>query len=271
MDALLDHGKIVADTVESDLDAARADMQALPMRRSPCSTSRDQLRPKACPRSAIRLRRCSARSSTSRNCSHRADSNASHCRWTRRRRTTMPRSTQLVKADFLKRLWAHDPTLWSPIPRRRRSSKVARDGSTIAQHMLESVPNSQKFRQRHGAEVRIRRRLRNGRQFARAGRDERNLRSMKARTLPELLRARFDVPAADQRTRRTNSYRRRRSSSFRARAVRPPNPMRSTTTSKRKSARSSARRLPAATSSPSPILGRRSKPKPKRPDSRLLR
>lgn len=50
-----------------------------------------------------------------------------------------------IGADFLKKLWAKDPTLWSSDPAHESIIKHALGWLTIPQHLLESVANLQSF------------------------------------------------------------------------------------------------------------------------------
>ncbi|HTX58890.1 MAG TPA: bifunctional transaldolase/phosoglucose isomerase [Verrucomicrobiae bacterium] len=51
----------------------------------------------------------------------------------------------LAKADFLKRLWAHDPTLWSNDPAHQAIIKKSLGWLDIPQHILECVPDVEAF------------------------------------------------------------------------------------------------------------------------------
>ena len=52
---------------------------------------------------------------------------------------------ELSKADFLKKLWAKDPTLWSNDPAHAEIIKKALGWLDIPQHLLEEVANLQRF------------------------------------------------------------------------------------------------------------------------------
>ncbi len=52
---------------------------------------------------------------------------------------------QLAGADFLKRIWAHDPSLWSTDPAAVDIIKKSLGWLDIQQHMLEEVPGLRKF------------------------------------------------------------------------------------------------------------------------------
>ena len=120
LDALLDHGKVVPDTVESDSarrsrrDARAARSEDLALRGNRSTAGRGR-------RTLLRFVRRTAwvRSSTSRSCSLRAARSASGFRLEHHKRHMTARSDRLASADFLKRLWAHDATLWSSDPARR--------------------------------------------------------------------------------------------------------------------------------------------------------
>ena len=140
LDALLDHGKIVADTVETDLDEARATSCArCKMRRSRSSTSPHNLQVEgvtlfsdsfAALLGAIVYKQ------------KLLESGGSGTRAAGARRLAAAferRSNELASADFLKRIWAHDATLWSNDPDRSPRSSRSRSGwLDIQQHMLEA-------------------------------------------------------------------------------------------------------------------------------------
>jgi transaldolase / glucose-6-phosphate isomerase len=144
MDALLDHGTIVADTVESDLDAARADLKALAdakislfdvcakLQTEGVSSFSDSF---AALLGAIVYKQKVLASGAERVAISMGSSQAHYD----------AALDQLAKADFLKRLWAHDATLWSNDPETADIVKKSLGWLDIAQHMLESVPNLTKF------------------------------------------------------------------------------------------------------------------------------
>jgi transaldolase/glucose-6-phosphate isomerase len=144
MDALLDHGTIVADTVESDLDAARADLQALAdakislfdvcvkLQTEGVSSFSDSF---AALLGAIVYKQKVLASGLERVALSMNSAQAHYD-------TALD---SLAKADFLKRLWAHDPTLWSADPAVAAIVKTSLGWLDIAQHMLESVPNLNTF------------------------------------------------------------------------------------------------------------------------------
>jgi transaldolase/glucose-6-phosphate isomerase len=145
LDALLDHGKIVADTVESDLDAARQVMQALQDAKISLFEVTDQLQTEgvtsfsdsfAALLGAIVYKQKLLASGGAERIKLSMGNAQPHFD---------AALAQLVKDDFLKRLWGLDPTLWSSSPQAADIIKRSLGWLTIPQHMLESVPELRKF------------------------------------------------------------------------------------------------------------------------------
>jgi transaldolase/glucose-6-phosphate isomerase len=144
MDALLDHGKVVADTVESDLDAARADLQGLADAKislfDVCVKLQTEGVSSFCDSFAALLGAIVYKQKLLESGQERValSMNSAQAHYDAALDT-------LAKADFLKRLWAHDPTLWSADPAVAAIVKKSLGWLDIAQHMLESVPNLTAF------------------------------------------------------------------------------------------------------------------------------
>jgi transaldolase/glucose-6-phosphate isomerase len=145
LDALLDHGKIVADTVESDLDAARQAMQALQDAKISLFEVTDQLQTEgvtsfsdsfAALLGAIVYKQKLLASGGAERVKLAMGNAQPHFD---------AALAQLVKSDFLKRLWGLDPTLWSSTQQAADIIKRSLGWLTIPQHMLESVPELRKF------------------------------------------------------------------------------------------------------------------------------
>ncbi len=145
LDALLDHGKIVADTVETDLDGARQVMQALQDAKISLFEVTDQLQTEgvtsfsdsfaALLGAIVYKQKLLASGGAERiNLSMGSAQPGFDAALDR-----------LVKDDFLKRLWALDPTLWSSSQQAADIIKRSLGWLTIPQHMLESVPELRKF------------------------------------------------------------------------------------------------------------------------------
>ncbi len=144
MDALLDHGKVVPDTVESGLDAARADLQALADAKislfDVCVKLQTEGVSSFCDSFAALLGAIVYKQKLLESGQERValSMNSAQAHYDAALDT-------LAKADFLKRLWAHDPTLWSADPAVAAIVKKSLGWLDIAQHMLESVPNLTAF------------------------------------------------------------------------------------------------------------------------------
>ncbi|MEO7202424.1 MAG: bifunctional transaldolase/phosoglucose isomerase, partial [Candidatus Tumulicola sp.] len=145
LDALLDHGQIVADTVESDLDGARQVMQALQDAKISLFEVTDQLQTEgvtsfsdsfAALLGAIVYKQKLLASGGAERIKLSMGDAQPHFD---------AALAQLVKNDFLKRLWGLDPTLWSSSPQAADIIKRSLGWLTIPQHMLESVPELRKF------------------------------------------------------------------------------------------------------------------------------
>ncbi len=145
LDALLDHGTIVADTVESDLDAVQDVMRALQEAKISLFEVTEHLQVEgltlfsdsfAALLGAIVYKQKLLESGGADRV--RLSLGASQPHYD-------AALGKLVSADFLKRLWALDPTLWSNDPADAEIVKKSLGWLTIQQHMLESVPELKTF------------------------------------------------------------------------------------------------------------------------------
>jgi transaldolase/glucose-6-phosphate isomerase len=145
LDSLLDHGKIVPDTVESDLRGAMEVMRALQDARISLFDVTHQLQIEgvrlfsdsfAALLGAIVYKQKLLESGGAQRVvlALGASQNAYDMAL-----------EQLVSADFLKRLWAHDATLWSNDADAIAIIKKALGWLEIQQHMLEEVPGLKSF------------------------------------------------------------------------------------------------------------------------------
>jgi transaldolase/glucose-6-phosphate isomerase len=140
LEALLDHGNIVPDTVESDLDGARNVMRALQDAKISLFEVCADLQTEgvklfsdsfaALLGAIVYKQKLLASGGAERVAmtlgSSQGDYDAALDR--------------LAKADFLKRIWAHDPALWSSQPDDAAIIKKSLGWLDIQQHMLEEVP-----------------------------------------------------------------------------------------------------------------------------------
>ncbi len=131
---------------------------------------------------------------------------------------------KLAKGDFLKKLWAKDPSPWSSDPQAAEIIKHALGWLDIPQQTAGRRHRPGFVRARDRARIRSRRRARHGRKFARAGHSGRHVRT--DGRVPATSRARFDRSAADRKSSTKRSTSITRSSSSRARAARRPSPTR---------------------------------------------
>jgi transaldolase/glucose-6-phosphate isomerase len=145
IDALLDHGKIVADTVESDLDGVRDVMRALQDAKISLFEVTENLQVEgltlfsdsfAALLGAIVYKQKLLEADGAERVRLTLGSSQTHYE---------SALNALVSADFLNRLWAHDATLWSNDPSDAEIIKKSLGWLTIQQHMLESVPELRAF------------------------------------------------------------------------------------------------------------------------------
>jgi transaldolase/glucose-6-phosphate isomerase len=145
LDALLDHGKIVADTVETDLEAVREVMHGLQDAKISLFEVTENLQTEgltlfsdsfAALLGAIVYKQKLLASDGAERVRPSLGSSQAHYD---------SALESLASADFLNRLWTHDPTLWSTDPNDAEIIKKSLGWLTIQQHMLESVPELRSF------------------------------------------------------------------------------------------------------------------------------
>jgi transaldolase / glucose-6-phosphate isomerase len=145
LDALLDHGKIVPDTVESDLPGAQAVMRALQDAKISLFEVTQNLQVEgvtlfsdsfAALLGAIVYKQKLLESGGAQRVRLSLGAAQQHYEAAREK---------LASADFLKRLWAHDATLWSSDPDHIAIIKKSLGWLDIQQHMLEEVPKLRAF------------------------------------------------------------------------------------------------------------------------------
>ncbi len=144
LDALLDHGKIVADTVEYDLRSAQDDLRALQDAQISLFDVTAQLQTEgvtlfcdafAALLGAIVYKQKQLAMGAERVALALGPSQAHFDAALGR----------LAQGDFLKRIWNRDATLWSSDAARASGIKQSLGWLDVAQHMLESVPNLTRF------------------------------------------------------------------------------------------------------------------------------
>jgi transaldolase/glucose-6-phosphate isomerase len=145
LDALLDHGKIVPDTVESDLPAANEVMRGLQDAKISLFEVTHQLQVEgvqlfsdsfAALLGAIVYKQKLLESGGAERVRMSLGSS---------QQAYEAALDQLSTADFLKRIWAHDASLWSDDPDAVAIIKKSLGWLDIQQHMLEEVPGLKSF------------------------------------------------------------------------------------------------------------------------------
>ncbi len=146
LDALLDHGKVVPDTIHQGVDDARAVMSALQDAGISFFDVTHQLQVEGVKLfadswgallGAIVYKQKQLASGAERVSLHLGAANASY-------ETALD---TLAKNDFLKKLWAKDPSPWSNDPAAAEIIRHALGWLDIPQHLLEDVPDLLKFAQ----------------------------------------------------------------------------------------------------------------------------
>ncbi len=144
-DGLIDHGKVVPDTIESDLRGAADVMRALQDAKISLFDVTHQLQVEgvtlfsdsfAALLGAIVYKQKLLQSGGAERV--RLALNASQPAYD-------SALARLAEADFLKRIWAHDATLWSSDPEAAAIIKKSLGWLDIQQHMLEEVPGLKSF------------------------------------------------------------------------------------------------------------------------------
>ena len=144
LDALLDHGNVVADTVEADLDAARETMKALQDANISLFEATHQLQVEGVSSfadswgallGAIVYKQKQLKSGAERVAFSLGASRAHYD----------AALAKLASNDFLKKLWAKDPSPWSSDPADANTIKHALGWLTFPQHILEHIPDLLNF------------------------------------------------------------------------------------------------------------------------------
>ncbi len=145
LDALLDHGQIVPDTVESDLEGAHAVMRALQDAKISLFDVTHELQVEgvtlfsdsfaALLGAIVYKQKLLESGGAERVVLSLGSSQAAY-------QTALDR---LASEDFLKRIWAHDASLWSSDPADAAIVKKSLGWLDIPQHMLEEVPRLKSF------------------------------------------------------------------------------------------------------------------------------
>ena len=145
LDALLDHGVVVADTVETDLEAVQAVMRGLQDAKISLFEVTEQLQTEgvtlfsdsfAALLGAIVYKQKLLESEGAERVRLALGGSQPHYD---------AALNSLAEKDFLNRLWAHDPTLWSNDPADAEVIKKSLGWLAIQQHMLEFVPELRAF------------------------------------------------------------------------------------------------------------------------------
>ena len=145
LDALLDHGAIVADTVETDLEGVQAVMRGLQDAKISLFEVTEQLQTEgvtlfsdsfAALLGAIVYKQKLLESEGAERVRLALGGSQPHYD---------AALNSLAEKDFLNRLWAHDPTLWSNDPADAEVIKKSLGWLAIQQHMLEFVPELRAF------------------------------------------------------------------------------------------------------------------------------
>ncbi len=171
LDALLDHGTIVADTVESDLDAraSRRDARPSDAKISLFDVMHEAAEPRACRSSRDSFAALLGAIVYKQKLLASGGAERVRFRWARRSRTTMRRSNGWHRPTFssgsgrtTRALWSTDPDAAAII---KKSLGLARHPAAHARIGRRLCgPSAARAKQK----FRVRRRLRHGRQFARA-------------------------------------------------------------------------------------------------------
>ncbi|MBV8147565.1 MAG: bifunctional transaldolase/phosoglucose isomerase [Candidatus Eremiobacteraeota bacterium] len=145
LDALLDHGTIVSDTAEADLREAQDVMRALQDARISLFDVTEQLQVEgvklfadafAALLGAIVYKQKLLESGGAERIAFALGASQPH---------SDAALEKLATADFIKRIWAHDATLWSSEPDHVAIIKKSLGWLDIQQRMLESVPSLESF------------------------------------------------------------------------------------------------------------------------------
>ena len=149
LDALIDHGNIVPDTVETDLPGVYAIMKALQDAKISLFDVTEQLQTEGVTLFSDSFAALLGAIVYKQKLLEGGGADRVHLSLGPSQPSFDKALESLTSADFLTRLWAHDPTLWSSEPADAEIIKKSLGWLTIQQHMLESVPELRAF----GADV----------------------------------------------------------------------------------------------------------------------
>ncbi|MBV8371664.1 MAG: bifunctional transaldolase/phosoglucose isomerase, partial [Candidatus Eremiobacteraeota bacterium] len=145
MDALLDHGTVVADTVESDLPAANDVMRALRDAKISLFDVTEQLQVEGVTLFSDSFAALLGAIVYKQKLLESGGADRVRLALGPAQATFDSALASLSTADFLNRLWAHDPTLWSNEAAAAEIIKKSLGWLAIQQHMLEGVPELRAF------------------------------------------------------------------------------------------------------------------------------
>ncbi|HEY1428013.1 MAG TPA: bifunctional transaldolase/phosoglucose isomerase [Candidatus Tumulicola sp.] len=145
LDALLDHGNITADTVESDLDGARQVMQALQDAKISLFEVTAQLQTEGVTSFSDSFAALLGAIVYKQKLLSSGGGERVRLSLGNAQPDYDAALAKLVQNDFLKKLWAQDPSAWSSSPQAADIIKRSLGWLAVPQHMLESVPELRKF------------------------------------------------------------------------------------------------------------------------------
>ncbi|MFY9719000.1 MAG: bifunctional transaldolase/phosoglucose isomerase [Candidatus Cybelea sp.] len=145
LDALLDHGEVVADTVESDLRAANEQMRALQDAKISLFEVTHDLQVEGVGLFSDSFAALLGAIVYKQKLLESGGAERVQLALGDAKPLYDGALEELVSADFLKRIWAHDATLWSTQPDDIAVIKKSLGWLDIQQHMLEDVPGLRSF------------------------------------------------------------------------------------------------------------------------------
>ena len=145
LDALLDHGKIVPDTVESDLRAAAEVMRGLQEAKISLFDVTHELQTEGVQLFSDSFAALLGAIVYKQKLLESGGAQRVHLSLGKSEPAYDAALEKLASADFLKRIWAHDATLWSNQPEAEAIIKQALGWLDIQQHMLDEVAGLKSF------------------------------------------------------------------------------------------------------------------------------
>ncbi len=145
LDALIEHGKIVPDTVESDLRAATDVMRALQDAKISLFDVTHQLQVEGVTLFSDSFAALLGAIVYKQKLLESGGAERVRLALSASQPVYDSALARLAEADFLKRIWAHDATLWSSDPDAVAIIKKSLGWLDIQQHMLEEVPGLKSF------------------------------------------------------------------------------------------------------------------------------